>query len=126
MSTPETAAPVKKRRTEIEKLRVAPLTPLGRRILARQALLSRDGHVGAAALAKDLNVKELTVWRMLKNPDECWFEKYGHSGEMIRLAQKLCTFMRVDWSWLFHTIDYGDLGAVNFDLVRANMWRVKP
>jgi hypothetical protein len=130
---PEVAEPVTKKRggpsktylAELAKLRNARLTPLGRRILTRQALLSHNGQVGAAALAKDLNCEELTVWRVLKADDRCWYERYGKNAENIKLAQKLCKFLRVDWSWLYHTIDYGDLGQVNFDLVRANMWRLK-
>lgn len=109
---------------ELAQLRAAPLSDLGRRILVRQAMLSKDGNVGAKALAKALKVTELTVWRFLKSTDSCWYERYSKNPVAINFAMKLCKYLKVDHSWLFHCIDYGDLGEVNFNLIRANMWRL--
>lgn len=109
---------------QLATLMKKPLNALGRRILVRQALLSKHGHVGAAALAAALNCEELTVWKFLKSEDGCWYERYGKNGENIKLAKKLCEYLKVDHSWLFDTIDYGDLGKVNFDLIHSRMWRL--
>ena len=107
---------------EKQRLEAEPLTDLGRRILVRQALTTRTGNVGAKALARDLGVEELTILRILKTSDSLWYER----RESIDLAARLCQLLKVDHSWLFHTIDYGDLGEVSFDLLRYQRWHVRP
>lgn len=109
------------RKQEIERLEATPLTALGRRILVRQALTTRTGDVGARALARELHVDELTILRILKAEDALWYER----RECIEVAARLCQLLNVDHSWLFHTIDYGDLGEVSFDLLRSQRWYIR-
>ena len=106
---------------EKAKLEGQPLTDLGRRILVRQALTTRNGNVGAKALARDLGVEELTILRILKTTDSLWYER----RESIDLAARLCQLLKVDHSWLFYTIDYGPLGEVSFDLLRHQRWHIR-
>ena len=107
---------------EKESLEAETLTALGRRILVRQALTTRTGAVGAKALAQSLGVEELTILRILKTTDALWYERKGS----IDLAARLCQLLKVDHSWMFHTIDYGDLGEVSFDLLRYQRWHISP
>lgn len=108
-------------RAEIEHLKTLPLTETGRRILMRHAMTTRTGLVGASELADLLHCHELTVWRILKKETGCWYEK----ERLAPIADRLYQLLRCDRSWLFHTIDYGDLEEVSFDLDRHHRWRIR-
>ena len=101
---------------EINKLSAKQLTPLGRRILARHALITRDGDTGVTALARLLGVTPVTVWRVLKDKEPGWME----TARYMDLTARLCELLRCDHSWLFDTVYYGDLGELHFDLRRRN------
>jgi len=101
---------------ELRTLASKPLTPLGRRILTRHALITKDGHVGVQALAQALSCRPITVWRFLKEKEPIWLE----TADYFDLVARLCELLRVDHSWLFDVTYYGEMGELYFDLRRRN------
>lgn len=94
----------------LAELKALPLTPLGRRILARHALVSRDGDIGAEPLARLLGVRERTVWQLLKDEDP--------APDKLPLAEALCTLLGVHPSWLLDVIVLDSTTLIDFDLTR--------
>jgi hypothetical protein len=94
----------------------APLTPLGRRILVRLALLTKDGRIGIDDITRTLGVRRKFTLGMLKlkNPEG------ANKAEYTDVCDRLCSLLKVDHSWLFDTMDYGDTGALSFALRRRD------
>jgi hypothetical protein len=106
---------------EIARLEKMPLTETGRRILMRHAMTSPTGQVGTTSLSEILGCHELTIWKLIKIDNDTWCERARYEP----LVNNLCALLRCDRSWLFHSIDYGDLGAINFDIHRRVRWRIR-
>lgn len=94
--------------------KVVRLSPFGRRILIRHAMITPNGDVGAKALSVALNCPEATVWAILKTKSRTWYE----DKQFLGIVTRLCQLLKVDHSWLCESIDYGNLGEVRFDLQR--------
>jgi hypothetical protein len=103
--------PGKSRRS---KLIAAPLTPFGRRVLYRWALLSKDGNLTAAKLAEKLGCGEVAALSLLKDHHPDWRSHAEYVGAMTRL----CNMLRVDESWLTNAVDSGSWDKLKFDLTQ--------
>ncbi len=84
-------------------------------------MLSPDGRVSVSDLAGQLGVLDVTVWRLLKTVEPGWYDK----AQWADITVRLCILLRCDRSWLLDTIDYGDMGKLDFALAKRSTWRLR-